>query len=108
MSRQAAPLLVLGAAVGAAVWLVFKRWQAGRGSTGASPAPEPAGKASASKTVGAFDEHQRQQREAAASAPAAAAQRRRQSPLYRVSQNELMVHEMLLSGQEGGLAFLGP
>ena len=113
MDRQAAPLLVLGAAVGAAVWLVFKRWQAGRGSTAASPAPEPepASKGSASKPVGGLDEHQRQQQEAAAlaaAAAAAAAQRRRQSPLYRVSQNELMVHEMLLSGQEGGLAFLGP
>ena len=38
----------------------------------------------------------------------AAAARRRSSPLYRVTPNERIVHEMLLSGQEGGLAFLEP
>ena len=38
----------------------------------------------------------------------AASARRRASPLYRVTPNERIVHEMLLSGQEGGLAFLEP
>ena len=56
---------------------------------------------------------QRQQQEAAAAAEAhlarlEAERRRRASPLYRVTPNEAIVHEMLLSGREGGLDFLEP
>ncbi|KAL4856048.1 60S ribosomal protein L35a-3 [Chlorella vulgaris] len=44
----------------------------------------------------------------AAAVEPAAAHRAASSPLRRASQNEVLVHSWLLSGQEGGLPFLSP
>lgn len=80
------------------------------GSTApAAPAPDEQQEAeAAAATAAAAAAAEQQAARERAERERAAAARRRSSPLYRVTPNERIVHEMLLSGQEGGLAFLEP
>lgn len=136
MQRVSAAALALGAAAAAAIWWITQH-QVSKDSDGDDGADGSGGKAAASEAAAGSASLSKEADQAASRAPgstadlthsagireeqaaveaAAQAERERRAAvalaarqsLARATRNELIVHEMLLAGQEGDVPFLAP